>query len=329
VSVLRQEPHESRHFIPVGRLDITPLAARHSEHEFVQVEDCRRMVQALPGAEAMVTSNSYYNENAANAVKACDLNWVQFTTSGIDLALRVGGFAAHTVVTNAPGLSAPVIAEHAFALLLSITRRLDELQRLRAQKEWGRDYKNRTSALYGKTLCIVGLGAVGQQTAKRACAFGMNVIGVSRTPTSTDDVSAIYPRERLLEAIATADVVVLSAVLDAATANIINAAAFAVMKPGTILINVARGELVDEDALIAACRSGQLAGAGLDVAKVEPPAPDSALWTLANVVLTPHLAGSGSDKSELLLNLLSENISRYAARQPLINQVDWKNMRLA
>jgi phosphoglycerate dehydrogenase-like enzyme len=277
----------------------------------------------------LITSNSSYDQASADAVRASGVKWIQFTMSGIDTALRLGGFTPGAVVTNAAGLSAPMVSEHAFALMLMVGHRLRDTETAAARGQWRREMKANMVALYGKTLCIIGLGAIGQAAAQRGRAFSMTVIGVSRTDVAVENVSQVYPRARMTEALARADFILLATAADAETRNMIGAAAFAAMKPTAILVNIARGDLIDEDALIDACRSGRLAGAGLDVTKIEPLPPDSPLWSLPNVVITPHIAGGGADKASVTFALIEENIRRYAAGEPVLNVVDWRSMKLA
>ncbi len=313
-----------------GRIDIEELAARHPAQAFVLVENAAGLARELPDAEALVTANTHYDAAAAAIVKrASGLKWIQFTTSGLDAALRAGGFPDDAIVTNGAGMAAPMVAEHGFALALMVGHRLRDLEQAAARGEWRRDIRDSMIALYGRTLCIIGLGAVGREAARRARAFGMKVIGVSRAAVADDLIDEIYPRERLAEALARADLVMLTTVATAETVDLIDAAAFAAMKPGAILVNVARGELIDEGALAAACHAGRLAGAGLDVTKIEPLPADSPLWRLPNVVVTPHLAGGGADNSGLLVDLIDDNLSRYLKGERLTRVVDWKNIQLA
>jgi phosphoglycerate dehydrogenase-like enzyme len=311
-----------------SQLAVEKLAERQPGHKFVFVGDVAGLARELPGAEVLITSNSCYDQVVADTIRTSALKWIQFTMSGVDTALRFGSLTPGAVVTNAAGMSAPMVSEHAFALMLMLGHRLREAEAAAARQEWGRGLKSEMTALYGRTICIIGLGAIGREAAKRARAFGMTVIGVSRTDAPAENVSVIYSRERLLEAVAQADVVLVATNASAETRNLVGDAVLAAMKPTAILVNIARGELVDETALIAACQAGRLAGAALDVTAIEPLPQDSPLWRLPNVVITPHIAGGGADKSRVLLDLIDENISRYANGRPLLNTVDWQSMKL-
>lgn len=314
-----------------GHIDLNHLVSRHPEHQFIPVEDTAKLAKELDGAEVLITNNTTYDRTAAIAVGASRLKWIQFTMSGIDTALRLGRFPSDALVTNCAGSSSPLVAEHAFALMLMIGRRLRKIEAANAQHEYRREIKSEIISLHGKTICIIGLGHIGQEAVKRARAFGMKVVAVSRSDKPVTDVSAIYPRARLLEAIALADVILVATEATAETTDLIDEAAFAAMKPTAILVNISRGDLIEENALIAACRAGKIAGAGLDVTKEEPLPKNSPLWALPNVVLTPHLAGGGAgpDKAKWVLDLIDDNISRYSNGQPLTHLVDWQGMRLA
>ena len=318
-------------FVKRDRFDLAELARRHPDHDFVFADGADAAGRELPDAEAMVTWTSGYDADFVATVKkqGRKLKWIQFTTSGIDSVLRAGGFPEGVVVTNSAGLSAPMVAEHAFALMMMIGHRIREYDAAARTRSWPRDIKSDMIALYRKTICIIGLGAIGQEAARRARGFAMKVIGVSRDYRPDALVDEVFPRARLKEALARADVVLLSTAATAETIDIINADSLAAMKRGAILINIARGDLVDEDALAAACRDGHLTGAGLDVTKVEPLPETSPLWELPNVVITPHIAGGGFDSSAVLLDIVDDNIRRYTAGEPLTRVLDWKNMKLA
>ncbi|MGE0651899.1 MAG: D-2-hydroxyacid dehydrogenase [Alphaproteobacteria bacterium] len=310
------------------RVDFDELARRHPEIDFAVTEDPVVFGKALPEAEVLITANNYFDKSVSARLKETrgKLRWIQLTTSGVDGALRAGGFPKGVIVTNGAGVSAPMVAEHAFALMLAVGHRVPDFIMDAQRRAWRRDLKAGMTALFQKTLCIVGLGAIGQEAAKRARAFGMTVIGVSRDYRADGLIDEVFPRARLHDAFAKADVVLLSTVASAETVDMINARSLAAMKRGAILVNIARGDLIDEDALAAACRDGWLAGAGLDVTKVEPLPDSSTLWGLPNIIVSPHLAGGGADNSRLILELLDENLRRYTKGEPLIRVVDWESI---
>jgi phosphoglycerate dehydrogenase-like enzyme len=262
------------------------------------------------------------NANAAN------LKLIHFTTSGIDNALKAGGFPKGVTVANVAGLSAPGLAEHAFALLLCLSRRFRAIEAARANHQWLRDEITPTvTSVKGRTLVIIGMGATGQQMARKARAFDMRVIGVSRAYAPDDLVDEVFPRERVNEALAQADAVLMSMPSTAETRGFLDAGKFAAMKPGAFVVNVARGDLINEDDLIAACNSGTLGGAGLDVQAEEPLPADSPLWDVDQIIISPHVgSGGGGPKDTALDDMLVENLRLYVNGEPLKRLVDWENM---
>jgi D-2-hydroxyacid dehydrogenase (NADP+) len=183
------------------------------------------------------------------------------------------------------------------------------------------DPTRREDELNGKTLLIVGLGRIGQRLARLADAFGMTVVGVKRAPQSVPGVAHIVTPMQLLDALPQADFVALTCPLTPETEGLIGASALAAMKPGAYLVNVARGRVVDEPALIQALTQGTLAGAALDCVHEEPLPPGSELWRFPNVLLTPHSAGETRRYETRIIDLLLENIRRLEAGSPLLNEV--------
>ena len=232
-------------------------------------------------------------------------------------------------VANVAGLRGPTLAEHAFALLLFLAHRFRAVEAARQSHSWQREEITPTIAsLKGQTLVVIGMGATGQSMARKARAFDMRVIGVSRAYEPDDLVEEVFPRERVNEALAQADAVLMSMPSTAETRGFLDAEKFAAMKPGAFVINVARGDLIDEDDLIAACESGTIGGAGLDVTVEEPTPADSPLWDVENIVLSPHVGGGGGGGPEdtALNDMLIENLRLYLAGEPLKRLVDWRNM---
>jgi phosphoglycerate dehydrogenase-like enzyme len=217
------------------------------------------------------------------------------------------------------------MAEHAVALLLALARSLPSFVDDQRAHRWRRYPSERPALveLRGKTILILGVGAVGSALA-RICkrGLGMRVIGFARARRSCPDVDAYVERAALPRAFAEADVVSLSLPVTPATTRIVDAAALAAMKPGAYLINVARGQLVDEAALIEALRAGRLAGAGLDAFAVEPLPPDSPLWDLENVIITPHSSAITEGLGDAFVDFWGENLRRFAEGEPLLGLVN-------
>jgi phosphoglycerate dehydrogenase-like enzyme len=176
--------------------------------------------------------------------------------------------------------------------------------------------------LYGKTMLIVGLGGIGTRVAERATAFGMKVIGVDPTPLPGIGVREVRGPSELKSLLPRADVVVVCCPLTRNTRGLFGASEFAAMKDGAYFINVARGRIVDPDALVAALRSEKLAGVGLDVTEPEPLPDTSPLWSLESVIITPHNAGQADGSKRRGFLLVRENLRRFTAGEPLLNVVD-------
>lgn len=227
--------------------------------------------------------------------------------------------ASPVVVTCSRGMHAASLSEHAFSLMLALSRRLLDFQHDRATRHWER---RQCSTLQGKTLLVVGLGAVGRQVALKGQAFGMRVLGVRRQAEGVPGVDELFAPDHLREALARSDWVILCLALTPETRHYIGAGELAVMKPTAFLINVARGEVVDEAALLEALRSGRIAGAGLDVFATEPLPDDSPFWGLPNVVMTPHVGGSMDDYEGRALEIFLGNLGRFLRGEPLENVVD-------
>ena len=275
---------------------------------------------ALAGAEILVTSNRAYEADAARLICAqgSGLRWIQFTTSGIDKAIGFG-LPSGVTVTNAAGLRAFSVAEHAVFLMLALMRQGRAADAGQRSEQWVRDtITPQMDNLAGKNLLIIGAGAIGQEIARKAKAFDMMVTGISRTTASLPNFNRMRPRDDLPAAIAESDIVLMAANYEAETHQMMSAALIAAMKPKAHFINIARGALVDEAALVSALENGKIAGAGLDVTHDEPLPAGHKLYTLPNVVLTPHVAGAGSQGTGAGMGkILSDNLHLYLQGAPL------------
>jgi glyoxylate/hydroxypyruvate reductase len=253
-------------------------------------------------------------------VLAPKLRWIQATSSGIGPFVKGAGLdATDIVITNAAGIHAVPLAEHTLLSLLYFVK--DVPARLRDQRAhvWER-YCGRE--LRGMTVGVVGLGAVGREIARTLRAVGLRVIGVRRTPVDDPaalDVDEATTPDRLHELLPRCDALVLIAPHTPATEGMIGARELALLPAGAILVNIGRGALVDEPALIAALRAGHLGGAALDVAAVEPLPAASPLWDLPNVLITAHSASTVERENERLTDLFCENLRRFLAGEPLVN----------
>jgi phosphoglycerate dehydrogenase-like enzyme len=283
-------------------------------------------VQAkLPNAEILILNNRICTPDLGAALRSArrdKLKWIHFVTAGIEMGLTMG-LPAGVAVTTSAGTNGPVLAEHAVTLLLASMRRFSDMFRGQQAHEWRRlDISSRMATLEEATVCVIGLGAVGRDVARKLRAFDADVIAVSRGG-GDPNVSRVYPRAEMDEALARSDAVVVCANSDASTFRMIGAREFAALKPGAFVVNMSRGEIIDEAAMIDALRGGRLAGAGLDVTDPEPPARDNPLWDLPGVIISPHVSGGGSGEKAYRrqAGLFAENWRRYQLGEPLLQQV--------
>jgi phosphoglycerate dehydrogenase-like enzyme len=253
------------------------------------------------------------------------LRWVHSITAGVnDLLTPELTAAGHVVITATKGPMGPLMAEHVVLLILALARNLPGFLQDQAQRHWRHlSSERRMAQLYEKTIAVLGVGAVGGNLARICKAgFGMRVLGLARRRQANPYVDRYFELAELYAALAEADVVALCLPLTAETEHIMDAGALAAMKPGAYLINVARGGLVDEEALVAALQRGQLAGAGLDATAVEPLPAESLLWAMPNVIITPHVAPGRDRLAEHMVDFWCENIRRFVEGQELLGVVD-------
>jgi phosphoglycerate dehydrogenase-like enzyme len=249
--------------------------------------------------------------------KAGRLRWIQGMGAGVDWAL-VPDLAPGVMVTRAPGVFGPWMAEYVLGGCLWVTQRMAAYRAAQARREW---IQHRSpERLGGKTLAIVGLGDIGRTVARAARAVGMRVIGVTRSGRPVAGVARVYPRRELGRALGAADFVVLVVPLNEATRGMIGTAELAAMRPTAWLLNIGRGALVDEMALVRALERRTIAGAILDVFTTEPLPSAHPLWGLDNVVITPHI--SGPNTPEEIAPIFNDNLARHLAGRPLRHVVD-------
>jgi D-2-hydroxyacid dehydrogenase (NADP+) len=257
-------------------------------------------------------------------VQAPKLRWFQQWGAGADWLLRYPEAAQREfVLTNTSGVHAVPISEQIIGTLLMFARGMHQAVRAQGRQKW---WWPETTALFelpGKTMLLVGVGAIGERTAMLATALGMQVEGIRRDPTQTvSGVAAMYAPEQLQERLASADVVVLTVPLSHATQGLIGATELRAMKPTAYLINIGRGRTVDKAALVQALDERWIAGAALDVFAEEPLPASSPLWEMENVIITAHYAGATPHYNERAMAIFLDNLQRFSAGTPLRNQVD-------
>lgn len=293
----------------------------HAARSF-EVRSLDELKARAPEADVVVASGLWRNELIASCPK---LRFVQSVSAGTDQYDKAAFAAAGIRLASAQGANERAVSEHAMALILGLTRQIHLARDNQTAATWRPmigDRARREDELGGKTLLIVGLGRIGLRLATLAAAFGLRIIGVRRSPEPHPDIEAIVRPDQLHEVLAQADIVALTCPLTPETENLIDAAALAAMKPTALLINVARGKVVDEKALVAALSEGRIGGAGLDTFVEEPLAAASPLWAMKNVIVTPHSAGETRAYETNVVDLLVDNLARLARGETVLrNQV--------
>lgn len=252
---------------------------------------------------------------------APNLRWIHTPSAGVEHLLIPEILERDIVLTNSAGAQAIPIAEFVLMYMLNHAKRAFDLKAL-APDEWDRGDDIPCDELFERTLLIIGYGNIGAEVAKRARAFGMRILASRRHPRPTDGVDLMVGESGWRDLLPQADYVVIATPLTAATRGMFDADAFRRMKSSAYLINIARGQIVDTDALLEALHSGRIAGAALDALPVEPLPPDHPLWKAPNVWITPHISYSSPRTRERTVNLFFENLRRYLNGEPLLNVVD-------
>ncbi len=301
-AILIYEPDSPKHVATYAGA----LRREFPELEILATSDKNEAVARAPGATAVVAKAQ---DVLAEIVAAMPrLDWVQALTTGID-PINALKLPLAVTVTSTRGMHAPQMAELTFLLMLSLSR---GAPRMFANQASGRWQRWEQKLLLGKTVAIVGVGSISEELAQRCKVFGLKVIGISSRATAAG-FDELHPRGRLNEVAARADFLVLLVPYAPDTHHLVNAAVLAAMKPSAFLINVARGNVVDELALIETLRARRIAGAGLDVFATEPLPATSPLWGLDNVIVTPHVGGLSDIYAEQALPYLVHNVRAYLA----------------
>ena len=253
---------------------------------------------------------------------APQLRWVHTLSAGIDSFPTAQLRQRKVVLTNSSGAHAIPISEFVMATVLAQAKKMREIAALSPDASWkiGRQFE--LGELYGSTLLIIGFGSIGREVARRATAFGMRVLASRRRPAPVDGVAMVVGEAGWRTLLPGSDYVIICTPLTDATRGMFDQAAFAAMKPGAYLINIARGAILDTNALLAVLQNGHLAGAALDVLPEEPLPTDHPLWVAPNMSISPHISGSSPRTNARELEYFFDNLRRYAAGEPLVNVVD-------
>lgn len=259
-----------------------------------------------------------------------NIKWIHCCRAGVDKSAKPELFARGIILTSSSGRSAPALAEHALMFMLSLTYDTPMLMRAQQKHEWAatREYSVKTG-MFRKTLGIVGLGKTGTALAKLAKSFDMTVLGYRRSKRPVENVDEVYASgegDSLKEMLARCDYVALCIELNNDTYRMIGAEELAAMKRSAYLINMGRGQLVDEPALVEALKTGVIAGAGLDTFDEEPLGKDSPFWDLPNVMITPHITPQLPDREERMLSYVYENLKAYREGGQFVNRATEKNI---
>ncbi|MGG5810590.1 D-2-hydroxyacid dehydrogenase [Falsiroseomonas sp. CW058] len=298
-------------------------AARGGSLPAIEVRSMEELEARIGEADVLLVSGFWRNHLAAKAPR---LRFIQSISAGVDQYDRAVLAGAGIRLASAQGANANAVSEHAIALILALARKIPEARDNQAKRHWRGmigDLGRREDELGGKTLLVVGIGRIGGRLARLAKAFGMNVVGLRRDPANgAEGADEIHGMDALHAQLPRADYVALCCALTEETRGLMDARAFAAMKPGAALVNVARGRVCDEAALVAALRSGQVGQAALDVTAEEPLPESSPLWTMPNVLVTPHTGGETRSYEDNVLDLMEENLARLRRGEAALrNQV--------
>ncbi len=277
-------------------------------------EDVARIKATLAEADILFGHNTVANEFLD---AAANLKWFQVINAGVERLAAEGGLQRGFAVTNASGLAAVPIAEWVMCMMLMLAKDIHKSVRAQADRRWDWGF---TGDLAGQTLGIVGMGAIGRETARLASAFRMRVLATRRTlegATSDEYCEAVLPHSELDRLLDESDFLVLCVPLTPETTRMIGAAELAKMKPTSAILNIARGSVIDQEALIRALKEGTIGAAALDVTDPEPLPPESELWSLENVIITPHISGAVKGYGHRAAEIFVANLERWVRDEPL------------
>jgi D-2-hydroxyacid dehydrogenase (NADP+) len=296
------------------------LVREFPEVEFVEAREDKEAEPHLPQAAVI-----YGLPPAEGLEGAPQLRWIQLISAGVPQELCEAARGRSLSVTNLAGLYGPSIAEHALALLAMVARNLQLAVRNQEQAHWDRDLACTMVDLHGQTLAVVGLGNIGQSIARLARGWGMRIIGCRRTGRPTPHVDHVYPLAELHALLAEADLVTVAAPLTRHTEGMLGPDEFRALKPGAIYINVSRGGIAQEPALLEALRTGRVRAAGLDVFAVEPLPAGHPFWSMPQVVISPHCSGETVNRSVLPAQRFARNLRSWLAGRPLegVVNLEW------
>ncbi|UZX04609.1 D-2-hydroxyacid dehydrogenase [Arthrobacter sp. CDRTa11] len=299
---------------------LPPRLAEVEELADVRLTKAEGLAEALDGADVLYQWHSFSPALRENWGAASTLKWIHVTAAGVSQLLFEELIRSNVVYTNSRGVLSTAIAEFALGFVLDMAKDSQGSFRLQQEQRW---QHRTTRKIQGQTALVVGTGSIGREIARLFRAVGMDVDGAGRTARPGDTAfDRIHSSRDLATVVHDYDYVVLAAPLTADTQNLVGAEVLTAMKPSARLINVGRGQLVDTAALTEALTSGSIAGAALDVVHPEPLPAGHALWSIENVIITPHMCGDTENYLDDLGKLFVENLKRYRNGEPLENIVD-------
>jgi phosphoglycerate dehydrogenase-like enzyme len=291
--------------------------AQFPDWEFVEARDPETLDRHWDRGQVV------YGQPPADRVKhASNLRWVQLASAGVPQDLCAAARASGVKLTNLAGLYGPGIAEHALALMILLARNLHLAIRNQGQRRWDRTVAEGMSDLRGRTLAVLGLGNIGRNIARLGRACGMRVVGCRRTDRALLDVDRLYLRSELPAMLGEADFFAVAAPLTIHTEGMLGPAEFAALRPGAIYINISRGGIAQESALLEALRLGRVAAAGLDVFAAEPLPSDHPFWDMPQVIISPHYSGETVNNSPRPAERFARNLHTWQAGKEMEGVVD-------
>jgi phosphoglycerate dehydrogenase-like enzyme len=301
------------------------LQQEFPQHTFIQLQNYDRVPEEIPDTDVFIG----WSLRPPQFVAAKKLRWIHSPAAAVHQLMFPELIQSGVVVTNSTGIHGSVVAEHAIAVLLALAKRLPQAMQYQAKRTWSQDQlwheRPRPREVADTTVAVIGMGGIGREFTTRAKALGMKVLAVRENPAKgTGGADAVYSPTEIDSVLQHADYVLLCTPVTPATTSLINATRLSKMKPDAYLINVGRGPLIDEAALLQALQERRIAGAALDVFNEEPLPADSPFWSLDNLLITPHTAAVTERLWERHYKLIVENLNRFLAGQPLLNQVDKK-----
>jgi phosphoglycerate dehydrogenase-like enzyme len=301
------------------------LQQEFPQHTFIQLQNYDRVPEEIPDTDVFIG----WSLRPPQFVAAKKLRWIHSPAAAVHQLMFPELIESGVVVTNSTGIHGSVVAEHAIAVLLALAKRLPQAMQYQAKRTWSQDQlwheRPRPREVADTTVAVIGMGGIGREFTTRAKALGMKVLAVRENPAKgTGGADAVYSPPEIDSVLPQADYVLLCTPVTPATTGLINAARLSKMKPDAYLINVGRGPLIDEAALLQALQERRIAGAALDVFNEEPLPADSPFWSLTNLLITPHTAAVTERLWERHYKLIVENLNRFLAGQPLLNEVDKK-----